>query len=91
LDISVSVPRRVDSPQFETDIPAGETVIERGFVNASDGEVVTLSAVIGDEGEPTTFDFLPGGGKDAQPEVAHLSIENAVEESASWTATAGTK
>lgn len=91
LGVTVSVAQRDDSPQFETDIPAGETVTERTFITTSEGEIVTLSAVIGDEGEPTKFDILPGGGEDAPPEVAHLSIENPVEESATWTARPGTE
>jgi hypothetical protein len=91
LEVSVSVANRDDSPQFETDIPVGETVTEREFITASEVEIVTLSAVIGGEGEPTTFEFLPGGGNDAPPEIAHLSIENAVEKSATWTARPGTE
>ena len=47
-------------------------------------------AVLGGEGEPTTFEFLPAGGEaDAPPEVAHLTIQNDVEESARWIATPG--
>lgn len=91
LGVTVSIVQRDDSPQVETDVPAGETVTEREFISAPEGEVVTLSAVIGDDGDPTTFDFLPGGGEDAPPEVAQLSIENSVEESATWTARPGTK
>lgn len=91
VDLSVSVVEEEFSASLDTTVPAGETSIEREFVIASEGDIATLTAQIGDEGEPTTFEFLPAGGEDdAPPEVARLTIENAVEESASWTATEGT-
>ena len=90
LEVTVSA-QRDDAPHLETDVPAGETITEREFITAPAGAVVTLAAVVGGDGEPTTFEFLPGGGEETPSEVAHLSIENAVEESAVWTARPGTE
>ncbi|MEF8830898.1 MAG: hypothetical protein V5A23_05105 [Halobacteriales archaeon] len=78
------------SATFENAVPAGERSVERSFVTASAGDVVTLSATLGDGGDPKPFRFLPAGGDgDAPPEVARLVVENAVEASATWTATEG--
>lgn len=64
-DASVHVSATVAEDQFsaslDTIVPAGETVVEREFVTASEGEVATLQAQLEDEGEPTAFEFLPGG------------------------------
>lgn len=74
----------------ETTVPAGEHVVEREFVTADPGETVTLTARIGETGE-TTFEFLPAGGESGDsPEYARLTIRNAVEESAEWSARQGT-
>lgn len=91
LDVTISVAEDRFSATLDATVPAGETVVERRFVTASEGDIATLTARIGADGEPTTFEFLPAGGtNDSPPEVARLSIENAVEESATWTAVAGT-
>lgn len=91
LTVSVWVVEERFSGTLDTTVEGGATVVEREFVTASAGDVVTLAARIGDEGEPTTFEFLPGGGEgDAPPEIARLSVENAVEASATWTASEGT-
>lgn len=91
LEVSISVVEERFTASLDTSVPAGETVVERSFVTASAGEVVTLAAQIGSEGDPTTFEFLPAGGEDTTPpEVARLSITNAVEDSTTWTATQGT-
>lgn len=90
LDISVGVVEEQYSASLDTTVSAGDTDVRREFVTASEGDVVTLSAVLGGDGDPTTFEFLPAGGDgDAPPEVAALTIQNAVEESASWTALQG--
>lgn len=90
LDVSVSVVEAEFSAALDKTVPTGKTVIERDFVTASEGDIVTLGAQIGDDGDPTTFEFLPASGADdAPPEVARLTIQNTVEESASWTATEG--
>lgn len=94
-ELSVTITTVDYSPPMtlETTIPSGELVILREFVSTSPGTVVTLAARIGDEGEPKEFEFLPNGGgdeSDAPPEYARLTIQNAVEESATWTAREGT-
>lgn len=91
VDVSVSVVEGQLSASLDTTVSAEETIVERGFVTTSEGDVVTLTAQMGAKGEPTSFEFLPAGGEDtAPPEVARLSVENAVEESATWTAIEGT-
>lgn len=76
---------------IDATVSGGETLVRREFVTADEGEVVTLAARLGDGGNPTTFRFLPAGSEDGTPpEVARLTVENAVEASARWTATRGT-
>ncbi len=90
VHVSVSAgPDRGDA-SLDTNAAGGETLVRREFVTAERGDVVTLTAQLGSEGEPIEFQFLPaGGGDDTPPEVVRLSIENAVEASATWTATKG--
>ena len=91
LQVAVTVVEDEWSSTLETTVPGEDTVVREEFVTANQGDVVTLAAVIGGDGEPTTFAYLPAGGaSDAPPEVAHLTIQNAVEASATWTATPGT-
>ncbi|MFT4920843.1 MAG: hypothetical protein ACI8XM_000034 [Haloarculaceae archaeon] len=74
----------------ETTVTAGEHIVEREFVTADPGTTVTLAARIGETGE-TTFEFLPAGDDSGDsPEYARLTIRNAVEESAEWSARKGT-
>ncbi|WP_135661761.1 hypothetical protein [Halorhabdus rudnickae] len=92
LAVSVTVAEDEYDASLETTVSGGETHVRRGFVAADAGAVVTLTARLGDRGDPTTFDFLPAGGeKNARPEVARLTIHNAVEASADWTAMRGTR
>ncbi len=93
LSITVTTVDHSPSATLETTIPAGETVIRREFISTAPGTAATLAARIGDDGEQKTFEFLPDGGgdeSDAPPEYARLTIENAVEASAEWTAREGT-
>jgi len=89
--VRVSVNTKLD--QFEgtldTEVTGGETVVRREFVTAESGDIVTLEARLGETGELIRFQFLPAGGDDSPPEVAQLTFENAVEASATWTATSG--
>lgn len=90
LQVAVTIVEDEWSSTLETTVPGEDTVVREEFVTANQGDVVTLAAVIGGDGEPSTFEFLPAGGEgDAPPEVAHLTIQNAVEASATWTATPG--
>jgi hypothetical protein len=90
LSVSVTVVEDGYDASIETTLSGGETLVEREFVTVDEGAVITLAARIGDSGDPTTFRFLPAGGEDdTPPEVARLTIENAVEASATWTAMGG--
>jgi hypothetical protein len=89
LAVSVAVVEDAYDATLERSVDAGESVVRREFVTAEQGAVVTLAARLGDDGSRTEFRFLPGGGDDAPPEVARLTVQNAVEASASWTATEG--
>ncbi|WP_390293438.1 hypothetical protein [Haloarchaeobius litoreus] len=76
---------------LDAEVAAGETAVRREFVTADRGDIVTLEARLGETGDRLRFQFLPaGGGDDSPPEVAQLTFENAVEVSATWTATNGT-
>jgi hypothetical protein len=76
---------------LDTSVTGGETLTRREFVTAESGDVVTLVAQLGSEGDPIEFQFLPAGGDgDSPPEVARLTFENAVEANATWTAISGT-
>lgn len=76
---------------LDADVAPGETAVRRAFVTAAQGDIVTLEARLGETGELIRFQFLPAGGEEGSPpEVAQLTFENAVEASASWTATSGT-
>lgn len=87
LAVSITVVEDGYDSSLEATVASGETHVSRGFVDADTGEVVTLAARLGDSGEATTFEFLPGGGENAtRPEVTRLTIQNAVEASAAWTA-----
>lgn len=92
-DSPVRVSVNTKSDQFDgtldTEIAGGETVIRREFVSAESGDIVTFEARLGETGELIRFQFLPAGGEDSPPEVAQLTFENAVEASATWTATSG--
>ncbi|WP_302081038.1 hypothetical protein [Salinibaculum rarum] len=87
----VSVNTKLDQydASLDTEVAGGETVVRREFVTADEGDIVTLKAQIGKTGELLRFQFLPAGGEDSPPEVAQLTFENAVEASATWTATSG--
>jgi hypothetical protein len=90
VQVSVTADPERDNASLNTTVASGETVVRREFVTAGSGDVVTLTATLGSEGEPIEFQFLPAGGDDdTPPEVARLSFENAVEASATWAATQG--
>jgi hypothetical protein len=74
----------------DTDVSGGESLVRREFVTANQGDIVTLAAQLGETGDRIRFQFLPAGGEGSPPEVARLTFENAVEASATWTATSGT-
>lgn len=90
--VQVSVSTKLDQydASLDTAVAGGETIVRREFVTAEQGDIVTLKALLGETGEPLRFQFLPEGSDDNPPEVAELTFENAVEASASWTATGGT-
>jgi hypothetical protein len=91
VDVSVTVsPDGYDS-SFEGSVPGGETVVREKFVTVESGDVITLVARLGDEGDPVEFEFLPAGGdsRNVPPEVARLKFETPVEASATWTAITG--
>ena len=91
VDVSVTTSSEEYDASLDASVGGGETLVRREFVTAESGDVVTLAAQLGDEGEPLEFEFLPAGGEgDSPPEVARLTVENAVEASATWTATEGT-
>ena len=89
--VRVSVNTKLDEydGSLDAEVAGGETVIRREFVTAESGDIVTLEARLGETGELMRFQFLPAGGEDSPPEVAQLTFENAVEASATWTATSG--
>jgi hypothetical protein len=89
--VRVSVSTKLDQydASLDTEVAGGETVVRREFVTADEGDIVTLEAQLGNTGELLRFQFLPAGGEDSPPEVAQLKFENAVEASATWTATSG--
>lgn len=93
-DASVRVTVTATPDAFEatldTDVAGGATVVRRAFVTGDPGDIATLEARLGETGDPISFQFLPAGSDDAPPEVARLTFENAVEASATWTATRGT-
>lgn len=90
FQVAVEVVEEEWPASLRTSVSGGETLVRREFVTASEGDVVTLAAILGGEGEQTTFEFLPAGGEaDAPPEVAHLTVQNDVEGSARWIATPG--
>ncbi len=89
--VSVTAEPAADDGALDASVAGGETVVRREFVIGEPGDAVTLEARLGSTGDPIAFEFLPAGGEgDAPPEVARLAFENAVEASATWTATAGT-
>jgi hypothetical protein len=89
--VTVSVETKLEQydASLDTEVAAGTTVVRREFVTATQGEIVTLVAQLGSTGDEIRFQFLPAGGEDSPPEVAQLTFENAVEASATWTATSG--
>lgn len=89
--VPVSVETKLDQydASLDTEVAAGTTVVRREFVTANQGDIVTLVAQLGSTGGEIRFQFLPAGGEDSPPEVAQLTFENAVEASATWTATGG--
>jgi hypothetical protein len=89
--VPVSVETKLDEydGSLDTEVAAGATVVRREFVTAEQGEIVMLIAQLGSTGDDIRFQFLPAGGADTPPEVAQLTFENAVEASATWTATRG--
>jgi hypothetical protein len=89
--VPVSVETKLDQydASLDTEVAAETTVVRREFVTANQGEIITLVAQLGSTGDEIRFQFLPAGGEDAPPEVAQLTFENAVEASATWTATSG--
>ncbi|NHN42749.1 hypothetical protein G9C85_14075 [Halorubellus sp. JP-L1] len=93
LTVTVSTVDYEPAKSLETTVPSGEHVVQPEFVSAAPGAAVTVAARIGDDGDRLPFEFLPAGGgdgSDAPPEYARLSIRNAVEASAEWTARPGT-
>ena len=91
VNVSVTVSPDEHDASLDTPVSSGETLIRREFVTAEAGDIVTVAALLGREGEPIDFQFLPAGGEDgdAPPEVARLTFKNAVEASATWSATGG--
>jgi len=90
LTVSIMIVEDEYDAAIETSVPAGETQVRRKFVDADAGEVITLAARLGDSGDPATFNFFPAGGENnARPEIARLTVQNAVEASAQWTAERG--
>jgi hypothetical protein len=87
--VPVSVETKLDQydGSLDTEVAAETTVVRREFVTANQGGIVTLVAQLGSTGDEIRFQFLPAGGAESPPEVAHLTFENAVEASATWTAT----
>lgn len=89
LAVSITVVEDEYDAEINGTVSGGETLVRREFVTADDGDVVTLAAKLGDSGDATRFQFLPAGKDDAPSEVARLTVKNAVEASATWTATKG--
>jgi|AntDeeMetagen192_2_1112575.scaffolds.fasta_scaffold01739_6 hypothetical protein len=88
--VSVNTKLEQYDSSLDTEVGGGETVVRREFVTADEGDIVTLETQLGETGDLIRFQFLPAGGeKDSPPEVAQLTFENAVEASATWTATSG--
>ena len=89
VDVSVTVRTDGYDTSLDVSVSGGKTLLRREFVTAEKGDIVTLAALLGNDGDPIEFEFLPAGGEseDAPPEVARLTFENAVEASATWTAT----
>jgi len=90
--VPVSVRTKLDKydGSLDTAVAGGEMIVRREFVSARQGDIITLKALLGETGERLSFQFLPEGSDAYPPEVAELTFENAVEASASWTATGGT-
>lgn len=91
VNVSVTVSPDEHDTSLDATVSGGETLIRREFITAEAGDIVTLAALLGSEGEPTDFQFLPAGGedRDVPPEVARLTFENVVEANATWSATGG--
>ncbi|WP_229125061.1 hypothetical protein [Halapricum desulfuricans] len=90
VDVSVTASPEEYDASLDTTVGDGEILVRREFVTAERGDVVTLAAQLREEGVPIEFQFLPAGGDgDSPPEVARLTVKNAVEASATWTATKG--
>lgn len=90
VGVTVTASPEAFQASLDTDVEGGATVVRRAFVTGEPGDIATLSARLGETGDPLSFQFLPAGSADAPPEVARLTFENAVEASATWTATRGT-
>jgi hypothetical protein len=91
VNVSVTVTTDGYDASLDASVAGGETLVRREFVTAESGDIVTLAARLGSEGEPIQFQYLPAGGDgDSPPEVARLSFKNAVEASTTWTAIPGT-
>lgn len=90
--VRVAVSAKLDQydASLNTAVAGGETIVREEFVTAQQGDIVTLEAVLGETGDPISFQFLPEGSDENPPEVAELTFESAVEAGASWIATAGT-
>ena len=91
VNVSVTTSSNGYDASLDASVSSEETLLRREFVTAERGDVVTLAALLGNEGEPVEFEFLPAGGEreDSPPEVARLTFENSVEASATWSATSG--
>ena len=90
LTVSITVVENGYDATLETTMSGGGTRVRREFVSADAGDVITLAARLGDDDDPTAFEFFPAGGENnARPEVAQLTIQNAVEARAVWTARRG--
>jgi hypothetical protein len=91
VNVSVTVASEGYDASLGAAVAGGETLVRREFVSAESGDIVTLVARLGSEGEPIEFQYLPAGGDvDSPSEVARLTFENAVEASATWSAIRGT-
>jgi hypothetical protein len=91
VNVSVTVSPDEFGTSLDVSVSGGETLIRREFVTAERGDVATLAAILGSKGNPIKFQFLPAGGEgeDSPPEIARLTVKNAVEASATWSATSG--
>lgn len=80
----------VDGPAatLDTTVDRLETVVREEFVTAPEGTAVTLAGRV-EDGEPTEFEFYPGGDGETPPQVALFTIGNVEEGVGVWSAGRG--